>query len=103
MRLFLARVLIALLPFATPLIVAAQSLPQISGAGTVRPLVSADAARGWEAVSYVQNIRNFHTIIAWNEKEKLQQIATRELSEEDFAQFSPVMTEAVKSVTVSAL
>lgn len=50
MRLVLARVLIALLPFAMPLTVAAQSLPQISGAGTVRPLVSADAARGWEAV-----------------------------------------------------
>jgi hypothetical protein len=39
MRLVLARVLIALLPFALPFTVAAQSLSQISGAGTVRPLV----------------------------------------------------------------
>lgn len=46
----LARFLIALLPIAVPFAVVAQSLPQISGADTLRPLVSADAARGWEAV-----------------------------------------------------
>ncbi len=60
-------------------------------------------ARGWEAVGYVQNIRNFHTIIAWNEKEKLELLAANELAEQKFANFSPVMTEAVKSITVSTL
>lgn len=61
-------------------------------------------ARGWEAVDYVQNIRNFHTIIAWNEKEaQAQQLASNEVSEQQFAQFSPVVTEAVKSIAVSSL
>jgi len=60
-------------------------------------------ARGWEAVEYVQNIRNFHAIIAWNEKEKLEQLAANAVSQEKFAQFSPVVTEAVKTIAVSAL
>lgn len=60
-------------------------------------------ARGWEAVKYVQNIRNFHTIIAWNEKEKHQLLASNLATEQKFAQFSPVVTEAVKSITVSSL
>lgn len=50
MRLVFTRLLIALLSLGVPSVMVAQSLPQISGAGTVRPLVSADAARGWEAV-----------------------------------------------------
>src|SRR5690606_726272 len=56
-------------------------------------------ARGWEPVEYVQNIRNFQTIIAWHELEKgrLQQLAMNEEKPEEFAQFSPVVTEAVKS------
>ncbi|MFL0798999.1 MAG: membrane-bound lytic murein transglycosylase MltF [Agarilytica sp.] len=60
-------------------------------------------ARGWEAVEYVQNIRNFHTIIAWNEKEKRQMLTANTITQQQFAQFSPVMTEAVKSIAVSAL
>ncbi len=61
-------------------------------------------ARGWEAVEYVQNIRNFHTIIAWNEKEKQQLLAAADkLEQKDFAQFSPVMTEAVKTIATKAL
>ncbi len=60
-------------------------------------------ARGWEAVEYVQNIRNFHTIIAWSEKEKDQQLASNLLTKEKFANFSPVVTEAVKTITVSSL
>jgi len=60
-------------------------------------------ARGWEAVKYVQNIRNFHTIIAWNEKEKHQLLANTKTEDEKFAQFSPVMTEAMKSIAVSSL
>lgn len=60
-------------------------------------------ARGWEAVEYVQNIRNFHTIIAWNEKEKIELLTANAITEQQFAQFSPVMTEAVKSIATSAL
>ena len=60
-------------------------------------------ARGWEAVEYVQNIRNFHTIIAWNEKQKMEHIALKGLSEQRFAQFSPAVAEAVKSLAVSTL
>ena len=60
-------------------------------------------ARGWEAVDYVQNIRNFHTIIAWHEKEELQSIALNNMNETEFAEFSPVVTEAVKSFTVESL
>lgn len=58
-------------------------------------------ARGWEAVDYVQNIRNFHTIIAWNEIEnqRLQQLAQNENHVSDYAQFSPTVTEAVKSIS----
>ncbi|VUD68917.1 Membrane-bound lytic murein transglycosylase F [Thalassocella blandensis] len=60
-------------------------------------------ARGWEAVDYVQNIRNFHTIIAWNEKEKEQMLASNQTSNQNFAQLSPVMTEALKNITVTSL
>lgn len=58
-------------------------------------------ARGWEAVDYVQNIRNFHTIIAWNEIEnqRLQQLAQNENHVKEYAQFSPTITEAVKSIS----
>lgn len=59
-------------------------------------------ARGWEAVDYVQNIRNFHTIIAWNEKEK-QQLLASSASDQQFAQLSPVVTEALKNITVTSL
>lgn len=62
-------------------------------------------ARGWEAVDYVQNIRNFHTIIAWNEieNERLQQLAQNENHVTEYAQFSPIVTEAVKNIGTSAL
>ena len=62
-------------------------------------------ARGSEAVDYVQNIRNFHTIIAWSEKEKLEQLADAEVPfmEDQFAKLSPVLTEAVKSIAVESL
>lgn len=56
-------------------------------------------ARGWEAVDYVQNIRNFYTIIAWDEKEKQQQqLSLEEKTQRTFAQFSPVMTEVMKNI-----
>ena len=61
-------------------------------------------ARGSEAVEYVRNIRNFHTIIAWAEKEELQQLAkSPKLDDPNFAQLSPVVTEAVKSIALEAL
>lgn len=64
-------------------------------------------ARGWEAVDYVQNIRNFHTIIAWYgvEKNRLHEIelAQQEQSEPEFESFSPVVLEAVKNISSSAL
>lgn len=60
-------------------------------------------ARGWEAVDYVQNIRNFYTIIAWNEKEKRQLLSANIVTQQQFAQFSPVMTEAVKSIATSSM
>ncbi len=59
-------------------------------------------SRGWEAVDYVQNIRNFRTIISWNEveKERLQQLAMN-APQKEFAQVSPIVTEAVKSLSTS--
>ncbi|WNO11582.1 membrane-bound lytic murein transglycosylase MltF [Teredinibacter sp. KSP-S5-2] len=61
-------------------------------------------ARGWEPVDYVKNIRNFHTIIAWNEveEERLQQLAMNE-TQKEFAQVSPAVTEAVKTLSTSSL
>ncbi|MFT5084539.1 MAG: membrane-bound lytic murein transglycosylase F [Lentisphaeria bacterium] len=61
-------------------------------------------ARGWEAVDYVQNIRNFHTIIAWNEKDKQDQLASNAAAtQHQFAQFSSAITDAVNTITVSSL
>jgi len=56
-------------------------------------------ARGWEPVEYVKNIRNFQTIIAWNEvkKERDTLLAANETKHNEFASFSPVMSEAVKN------
>ena len=54
-------------------------------------------------MDYVQNIRNFHAIIAWNEKEKLQLIAEKEAQKPKFAQLSPVMTEAVNTIVMPGL
>lgn len=61
-------------------------------------------SRGWEAVDYVQNIRNYHTIISWNEveKDRLQQLAMTE-TQKEFAQVSPIVTEAVKTIATSSL
>jgi len=57
-------------------------------------------ARGWEPVDYVRNIRNFQTIIAWNEmnKNREQQLALAHTPEKKFAQFSPVVMEAVRTI-----
>ena len=59
-------------------------------------------ARGSEAFGYVQNIRNFQNIIAWAEFEK-QQVAQETPKPTEFAQLSPVVTDAVKSLAVEAL
>lgn len=57
-------------------------------------------ARGWEPVDYVRNIRNFHTIIAWNElqRDRETQIASSESTPKKFAKFSPVVSEAVRTL-----
>lgn len=57
-------------------------------------------ARGWEPVEYVRNIRNFQTIIAWNEKGRVSEEQLASINEEPkkFASFSPVVAEAVKTI-----
>ena len=45
-------------------------------------------ARGWEAVDYVQNIRNFYNILAWHEQAKDRRLAELE------AEIEPVFEKA---------
>ena len=56
-------------------------------------------ARGWEAVEYVKNIRNFYSIIAWHEKASQQQLAMNNDDEADYADFSSSVTEAVRTLS----
>ncbi|WP_245792149.1 membrane-bound lytic murein transglycosylase MltF [Teredinibacter waterburyi] len=59
-------------------------------------------ARGWEPVRYVKNIRNYQSVIAWNQLQKertQQQIALNDAATE-FEEFSSVMTEALRSIAV---
>lgn len=58
-------------------------------------------ARGWEAISYVQNIRNFYNIIAWHEKENLQQIA--DIEEPEYDEFNPAVVEALLAISTPTL
>ena len=58
-------------------------------------------ARGWEAINYVQNIRNFYNIIAWQQKDRLQQVA--HVDQVQYEQFSSVVMDAVISVSTSSL
>lgn len=53
-------------------------------------------ARGQEAVSYVQNIRNFYGILAWDQvqQERSTQIALNEAKEED-SEFNSVISDVV--------
>jgi len=39
-------------------------------------------ARGWEPVTYVRNIRNFYSIIAWHQQQEQRQIAAQEAETE---------------------
>lgn len=55
-------------------------------------------ARGWESVGYVQNIRNFYNMIAWNERNIDQQVAQND-EQPDYEEFSPVVSEAVKTLS----
>lgn len=64
-------------------------------------------ARGHEAVTYVQNIRNFYTVLAWNEveQERLTELATQETHEE-ISEFNTVISELVSNelfVTTTAM
>lgn len=53
-------------------------------------------ARGHEAVTYVQNIRNFYTILAWNEveQERLTEVASADADEEE-SEFNSVISEVI--------
>lgn len=55
-------------------------------------------ARGHEAVRYVQNIRNFYTILAWNEveQERLTELAESDAPEEG-SEFNAVISELVSN------
>ncbi|MFT7559032.1 MAG: membrane-bound lytic murein transglycosylase F [Flavobacteriales bacterium] len=56
-------------------------------------------ARGWEAVHYVQNIRNYYSIITWHEKEMMELVAALdEQAEAGYLELSPVVTDAVKTI-----
>lgn len=56
-------------------------------------------ARGWEAVDYVQNIRNFYNIVAWHQRGLEEQQLAQNDSTPEYADFSPVVSEAVKTLS----
>ncbi|MBX2859339.1 MAG: membrane-bound lytic murein transglycosylase MltF [Cellvibrionaceae bacterium] len=60
-------------------------------------------ARGWEPVEYVRNIRNFQSIIAWNEVQKERTQLSLNNQNQQFLEFSKVMTEAVKIISTESL
>lgn len=53
-------------------------------------------ARGHEAVTYVQNIRNFYTILAWNEveQERLTELAMSD-NDNDESEFNSIISEVI--------
>ncbi len=53
-------------------------------------------ARGQEAVGYVQNIRNFYTVLAWNEveQERLTEVAINDNAGEE-SEFNHIISEVV--------
>lgn len=53
-------------------------------------------ARGHEAVTYVQNIRNFYTILAWNEveQERLAEVAMPD-SDSNESEFNSIISEVI--------
>jgi len=59
-------------------------------------------ARGWEAVSYVQNIRNFYNVLAWHDQLKVRRMAANEENDTP-AHFSPVSYSANKGESISLL
>jgi membrane-bound lytic murein transglycosylase F len=61
-------------------------------------------ARGWEAVTYVQNIRNYYAIIAWHELEqqRLTQVAMSEPAQPS-PDFSPVVSQALETLASESL
>ena len=57
-------------------------------------------ARGWEAVSYVQNIRNYYSIIAWHEQQlEKQELALSEEKNSSYETVSNTVTDAVKVIS----
>lgn len=61
-------------------------------------------ARGWEAVAYVQNIRNYYAVIAWHhsEQERLTQLAMNAAPQQT-PEFSPVVSQAVANLVSESL
>lgn len=61
-------------------------------------------ARGWEAVTYVQNIRNYYAVIAWHnlEQERLTQLAMNE-NTQPAPYFSPVVSQALENLASESL
>lgn len=60
-------------------------------------------ARGWEAVDYVQNIRNFYNIIAWHEKSLYQQQLASLDQQSHYEEFSSVVTDAVRDLSTPSV
>lgn len=56
-------------------------------------------ARGWEAVDYVQNIRNFYNIISWHQRENEIERNIANASGVSYAEFNPILTEAVRDLS----
>lgn len=60
-------------------------------------------ARGWEAVDYVQNIRNFYSIIAWSEKVEIEEQLALTKHQVIYADFSQEMTEALRDLSTPSI
>lgn len=60
-------------------------------------------ARGHEAVTYVQNIRNFYTVLAWNEQEqqRLTELAMVD-PDSDVSEFGALISELVANQSYAA-
>jgi len=60
-------------------------------------------ARGHEAVDYVQNIRNYYTVLAWNEveKERLTQLAMSEPKAQS-SEFNSLISELIANESFTA-
>jgi len=59
-------------------------------------------ARGWEPVSYVQNIRSYYNVLAWHEQMNRRQLATAEQLLQEASAFKPAShTENTQKVAIT--